>query len=422
MTRILCLLAMLSACSIDVGKFDDRRCQSDVQCRPDEACRESLCAQTTCTTYIDCGAGYQYECEVGGCVVTACVTAAECELGFSCRDGFCATECTGRDVDGDGICDAVDNCVSAANRNQTDTDRDLRGDACDRCPNDAENDGDNDSICGDLDNCKFAANPSQVDRDNDGMGNECDGDDDADGQVDALDPAPLDPDRCGDADADSCDDCSIGTDDLGPLVDRMPSNDGPDADSDGACDAGDLDDDNDGVNDATDPAATDPNVCGDSDTDTCDDCVVGSDDFGPLADNLAGADGADHDSDGQCDAGDPDDDNDQRPDGVDACALGVTAWISSGTTDIDLDGCRDVGEDCNTCTARCGATCTDTDSDAQPDCLEQHCGSDPLVLGSACVLVGSEAAMNAALASANTTTNARDFLLINASYTVAGDP
>ncbi len=723
-TRIVCLVAMwLSACSFDTGKFDDRRCQSDVECRPDESCRESLCAQETCTAVADCGPGYQYECEVGGCVATACTTSSQCDLGFSCTTGFCATECTGADADVDGVCDASDNCINAANRNQTDTDNDLRGDACDICPNDAENDGDSDTICGDLDNCKFAANTSQLDRDNDGMGNECDGDDDADGQIDTLDPSPLNPDLCGDGDTDTCDDCTIGTDDLGPLVDRTPSNDGPDADSDGSCNAGDPDDDNDGRNDAVDrcplgeggwvsnastdadsdgcrdatedadddndglgdaldpmpvnpdvcgdsdtdscddcavgtdnfgplndrlplgdgldtdsdgacnagdldddndgvvdasdtvttnpdlcadsdadgcddcaigtdnfgpladnrpafdgvdtdsdgrcntgdsdddndgladaldiaptnpmlcgdsdldtcddcavgadgfgpladsfpaadgvdtdadlacnagdpdddndavgdgvdtapldpmrcadvdadqcddcaigddrfgplpdnftmadgldtdsdgacnfgdadddndgvvdladPSALSPDICGDSDVDTCDDCVVGSDDFGPLADNLPAGDGTDTDADGQCDAGDTDDDNDQRPDTADTCPIGVINWISDATTDVDLDGCKDVGEDCNACTALCGTSCIDTDLDAQPNCLEQYCGSDPAILGSTCVLVGSETSMNNAITTANSSVTARDFILLNASFTVAGDP
>ncbi len=64
-------------------------------------------------------------------------------------------------------------------------------------------------------------------------------DDDNDGVPNASDPAPADPDICGDSDGDTCDDCAIGTDDLGPLPDNDPGNDGPDADTDGICDAGD---------------------------------------------------------------------------------------------------------------------------------------------------------------------------------------
>ena len=51
-----------------------------------------------------------------------------------------------------------------------------------------------------------------------------------------ADPAPLDPDVCGDTDGDSCDDCAIGTDNFGPLPDFNASDDGTDNDSDGTCD------------------------------------------------------------------------------------------------------------------------------------------------------------------------------------------
>jgi len=421
--RLLLLSVMLAACAFETGKFDDRRCLSELECRPDEACVESLCAQDTCTTPADCGPGYQYACEVGGCVAIGCAGVEDCGLGFSCMDGFCALECTGADADADGVCDPDDNCAFVANRNQADGDQDLRGDPCDACPLDAENDADGDTICGELDNCKFIANTSQLDRDSDGMGNECDADDDADGQTDSFDPAPLDPDLCGDSDSDTCDDCAIGTDDLGPLVDRAPSNDGADADADGTCDAGDLDDDNDGVADLADPAPTHPAICGDVDADTCDDCAVGRDGFGILPDSRPEADGLDTDADGACDAGDPDDDNDRRPDVADTCPVGIMGWTSAPTTDVDLDGCRDVDEDCNTCAATCGVTCKDEDVDGQPDCLEQYCGADPLMPGSRCVLVGSEAAMTSAVTAANgNSTPGRDFILIDRSYTVAGAP
>ncbi|NHM05585.1 hypothetical protein G4L40_12850, partial [Flavobacterium sp. TWA-26] len=80
------------------------------------------------------------------------------------------------------------------------------------------------------------------------------------------------PDICGDSDGDGCDDCSVGTDNFGPLSDSLPLNDGTDTDADGLCDAGDPDDDNDGILDATDPNDTNPDICGDSDGDGCDDC------------------------------------------------------------------------------------------------------------------------------------------------------
>jgi MYXO-CTERM domain-containing protein len=55
-------------------------------------------------------------------------------------------------------------------------------------------------------------------------------DSDGDGVPDDDDSDPNDPNACGDTDADTCDDCSGGSFD--------PANDGPDADGDGTCDAG----------------------------------------------------------------------------------------------------------------------------------------------------------------------------------------
>ena len=91
-----------------------------------------------------------------------------------------------------------------------------------------------------------------------------DADDDNDGVDDAQDPATGDPDICGDSDGDTCDDCSVGSDNLGPLPDNDPADDGTDTDSDGACDLGDLDDDNDGVDDVDDSAPLDNTVCRDA--------------------------------------------------------------------------------------------------------------------------------------------------------------
>jgi hypothetical protein len=57
-----------------------------------------------------------------------------------------------------------------------------------------------------------------------------DGDSDGDGVPDGEDDFPNDPNACGDTDLDTCDDCTSGT--------RDTTNDGPDADGDGICDAG----------------------------------------------------------------------------------------------------------------------------------------------------------------------------------------
>lgn len=57
-----------------------------------------------------------------------------------------------------------------------------------------------------------------------------DSDTDGDGVPNGEDDFPNDPLRCGDLDGDTCDDCTSGSQDT--------ANDGPDADSDGICDAG----------------------------------------------------------------------------------------------------------------------------------------------------------------------------------------
>ena len=55
--------------------------------------------------------------------------------------------------------------------------------------------------------------------------------------------------------------------------------------------------------------------------------------------------GANYDGDGRADSEDPDDDNDGVEDGSDLCKTGETNWMSNGSSDNDMDGCRDAGED-----------------------------------------------------------------------------
>ena len=102
-------------------------------------------------------------------------------------------------------------------------------------------DSDNDGIVDEDDNCPETPNSDQLDTDGDLTGDACDADDDNDGVADTGDTDPLDPSVCEDTDGDSCDDCSVGVDGFGPLPDNDPSNDGPDTDGDGLCNAGDPD-------------------------------------------------------------------------------------------------------------------------------------------------------------------------------------
>jgi hypothetical protein len=99
------------------------------------------------------------------------------------------------DADGDGVVDSRDNCPQLANADQTDNDRDRRGDACDDCPTsaptrDRDQDGiddacdscvlgpdvddDGDAVMDACDLCPATFGTQQFDDDGDIVGNECD--------------------------------------------------------------------------------------------------------------------------------------------------------------------------------------------------------------------------------------------------------
>ena len=273
-----------------------------------------------------------------------------------------------RDADADTCEDCVSGVANPAsdgadfdldglcNAGDLDDDNDSVSDAQDGSPQNrfACRDVDADT-CDDCSSGTDAPANDGTDTDTDGLCNLGDPDDDNDAVLDAQDSAPTNPNVCRDADADTCDDCSSGTD--------APADDGTDSDTDGLCNAGDPDDDNDAVLDAQDSAPTNPNVCRDADADTCDDCSSGTD--------APADDGTDSDTDGLCNAGDPDDDNDAVLDAQDTSPL--NRFICR---DADADTCDDCssgtdapaddGTDSDT-DGLCNAGDPDDDNDAVPD-------------------------------------------------------
>jgi hypothetical protein len=65
------------------------------------------------------------------------------------------------------LSDSKDNCPTVKNSDQTNTNGDDMGDAC------QTGDVDQDGVVDFRDNCRYAANPDQKDTDNDGVGDTC---------------------------------------------------------------------------------------------------------------------------------------------------------------------------------------------------------------------------------------------------------
>jgi large repetitive protein len=183
-------------------------------------------------------------------------------------DGDGACDGGDGDVDNDGLPNSDDRCPIGVVNWASSTATDHDADGCRDIDEDADDDGDGVADLSDL--CATGAtgwvSTILTDFDGDGCkdsGAGEDDDNDNDGVNDTPDPENENPSICGDVDADGCDDCAIGTDRLGPQPDNTPNNDGPDADGDGACDAGDS---NDAVS----------TICGiNIDADACDDCASG---------------------------------------------------------------------------------------------------------------------------------------------------
>jgi PKD repeat protein len=292
-------------------------------------------------------------------------------------DGYCNgfDGCT--DTDGDGFgdpgfpmnsCD-TDNCPNAFNDDQVDADSDGRGDACDVCPFDADDDIDSDAVCGDADNCLVTPNTDQLDADSDGLGDACDAcahDADNDADSDAI---------CGDT--DNCpahanfDQTDADSDGLGDACDACAHDAENDIDSDTVC----GDSDNCPLTPNTDQLDSDLDALGNA----CDDCPF--DEFNDLdGDTLCGDvdncpahlnfDQTDSDSDGLGDDCDPcplDADNDIDGDFVCGNVDNCPAVANTDQSDADSDG---LGDPCDACTD------TDGDGSGNPGYPANQCGTD----------------------------------------------
>ncbi|HOP07687.1 MAG TPA: thrombospondin type 3 repeat-containing protein [candidate division Zixibacteria bacterium] len=132
------------------------------------------------------------------------------------------------DLDGDGVADYLDNCLSVANADQADIDNDGIGDACDNCT-DTDLDGYGnpgyDNECP-TDNCPDLANVDQADYDGDGIGDACDEctDTDGDGYGDPGFDNQCPEDNC--PDIYNPDQADVDNDDIADVCDHCVDEDG----------------------------------------------------------------------------------------------------------------------------------------------------------------------------------------------------
>lgn len=182
------------------------------------------------------------------------------------------------DSDGDGHIFLQDNCPQHSNPDQTNTDGDLQGDACD-------DDDDGDGSLDVVDNCPLTPSANHTDTDFDGDGDVCDDDDDNDGIPDAEDNCPFNSNADQETFFIENETCIADSDKDGTAdtVDTCPEDYNPeqlDLDGDGFGNVCDGDDDGDDTNDVADNCPVLFNVDqldldGDAIGDACDDDIDG---------------------------------------------------------------------------------------------------------------------------------------------------
>lgn len=281
------------------------------------------------------------------------------------KDAFPTDKTETLDTDADGVGNNIDNCRFTANKNQTDTDLDKIGDACDL-------DADGDGVPNKDDPAPFDASvKSSVDNDGDGWLKGQDPDDN-----DATKPGSVfaDSDKDGLADEGGLlPDLDDDNDGVPDKDDAFPVNSAEqfDFDKDGTGDRTDLDDDNDGTPDLEDRFPR--NSAESADTD--------KDGFGDKVDSCPTVPGPqlDFDKDGKGDVCDEDDDADGVKDFQDAFPFNAkeskdTDGDKIGNNedqDDDGDGVSDLQE------AEEGTNPLDRDSDR--DSVMDNLDSCPLV-------------------------------------------
>ena len=309
-------------------------------------------ADDDCDGITDEGYGLGSDCTVdsGACQVSG---TYECDLSTGDRSCDAVLK---SDADGDGVCDAGDNCSGIANQDQADRDGDGVGDECDACPDDgtkslegicgcgiADSDSDGDTVPDCNDNCVGQSNTGQADNDGDDVGNRCDNC----VETQNADQQDSDNDTVGDA----CDNCAE------------------------AFNQTQSDSDNDGFGNLCDNCpftsnANQQNSDTDNLGDACDNC--------PSVDNQIQSDGEPGGGDGIGDACDncinvingaqTDDDTDSVGD---LCDINVCAAAGNDPSQVDDDG-DGVGNLCDACPTdrtkindegQCGCNESELDSD-----------------------------------------------------------